>query len=64
MELYIDTGLCVGCGLCEEMAPAIFSIGDYHARIVRQPITADEKELMQVILRDCPAGAIKARKEG
>jgi len=58
IEVYIHTDLCVGCGLCEELAPRIFKVGDYHARVLRRPETKEEVELARVIMRDCPPGAI------
>ncbi len=58
MEVYIHTDLCVGCGLCEEPAPRIFKVGDYHARVLHRPETKEEVELTRVIMRDCPPGAI------
>ena len=63
MDVFIDTKKCVGCGLCEEVAPSIFTIGDYYARILRQPSNDEEVALIRIIQRDCPAGAIRRREQ-
>ena len=59
MLVTIDESLCIGCGLCEEVAPDIFKIGDYHAGILRQPQTEEEILMAKIALRDCPTGALR-----
>ena len=62
MEFYIETGVCVGCGLCEEIAPTFFKIGNYHAELLCQPVKQEEIRLLEDLARDCPAGAIRRRE--
>lgn len=28
MRAFVDKELCIGCGLCEDICPEVFSIGD------------------------------------
>ena len=64
MKFYIDTGVCIGCGLCEEIAPRFFKIGNYHAELLGQPDREEDLALLLDLRRDCPAGAIRIVQEG
>lgn len=58
MFVEIDTKRCVGCGLCEDNHPEIFSMGERFA-VIEQPIVPDEdRESVRQTATDCPAEAI------
>ncbi|MBN2051364.1 MAG: ferredoxin [Spirochaetales bacterium] len=58
----IDRDTCVGCGLCVEMAPDFFAMGEFHARVTKQPQNEEDLALLMDIRRDCPVGAILLKK--
>ena len=58
MFVGIDIKQCVGCGMCEDNHPEVFSMGSRYASVT-QPIIpeADRKSVRQTAM-DCPAEAI------
>jgi ferredoxin len=55
---YVDSS-CIGCGLCSSTAPDTFALGDDgQALVIHQPETADETELANQALNDCPVQSI------
>ena len=58
MTLIIDKSKCIGCGICEELAPELFRMkGDFPA-VLNPPETPALLEKKEFALIDCPAGAI------
>lgn len=53
---------CVGCGLCEENHPDIFSMGKRIALVLSPRVPTEEVELVIETAEDCPADAILIRK--
>ncbi len=58
IRVRIDQEKCIGCGLCEELLPEVFSVGEYRTRVVRSLLRPGEEEAALSAARDCPAGAI------
>jgi ferredoxin len=58
MIVKIDDKKCIGCGLCAELCPAKFSMGDYVARVNPVPVTADMEDDLRAAAEDCPVAAI------
>lgn len=54
----VDQELCIGCGLCEETLPDVFSVGDFTASAATAPVPAEHTELLLIAARDCPVDAI------
>lgn len=54
----VDQDTCIGCGLCEETLPDVFTLGDYTASAIDEPVPGDESESLEIAARDCPVGAI------
>ena len=56
---YVDEQ-CIGCGLCGNDAPALFSpSADYdHHRVYRQPATVEELRDAEDARQSCPVEAI------
>ncbi len=58
MFIEIDEKRCVGCGLCEENHPELFTVGKRFA-VVKQPVVpAEDQESVRRTAADCPADAI------
>lgn len=57
MKVTIERDLCIGCGNCESIAPAMFELGkDGLARVVN-PIGAEDS-LIKEAAESCPVDAI------
>lgn len=58
MFVEIDVKRCVGCGMCEDNHPGMFTMGSRYA-IVTHPIVPEEaRESVKQTAQDCPADAI------
>jgi ferredoxin len=58
MRIIVDKVKCIGCGLCEEILPEVFSVGTYHARVKQPTLRKDQEESAAEAAADCPTGAI------
>ncbi len=58
MNVKIDKNLCIGCGLCEENVPELFSTGEFTAELKKTPLTKELLERAAEAAEDCPAEAI------
>lgn len=56
VRVIIDAERCIGCGLCEENLPGIFTVGDYAARVRREIVPASDE--LRATAADCPTEAI------
>lgn len=55
-KLEIDENLCTGCGLCSEVCPDCFELGeDFKAHVKKD--TCENCSIKEVV-DDCPVGAI------
>ncbi|MBP7493914.1 MAG: ferredoxin [Spirochaetales bacterium] len=63
MKARIDLTRCAGCGFCAETLPQVFSMGQYHARVVRAMLSPSEEYSVMQIAEDCPAEAISFEEE-
>lgn len=58
MQVKITKG-CIGCGLCSEICPEVFEIGEEGVATVIGEITADSLEFVQDAATNCPIGCIE-----
>jgi ferredoxin len=58
MEVSVDPGICIGCGLCVNTAPSVFRMGeDGKAEAVKKP-KPEEEAVAQEAADGCPVSAI------
>ncbi len=58
MKIHIDEHTCTGHGVCEEIAPHLFEVGDDGiAHLVGTPGAADLKAVLDAV-DQCPARAL------
>jgi len=56
----IDKNKCIGCGLCESIAPEVFEIGDDGKAHVKNPKACNKPNCKEAV-DSCPAQAIKLK---
>lgn len=51
---------CIGCGLCEQICPEVFTMDDEGtAEAIKGEVPADAEECAQEAADSCPTGAIE-----
>jgi ferredoxin len=56
----VDKSLCLGCGVCVEVCPEVFEIGDDNtAQAKTTPVPAGAEESCRDAADQCPESAIK-----
>ena len=59
MRAIVDEDECTACGLCEDTCPAVFELSDEDvARVLVDPVPADQEEDCRQAAEECPADAI------
>jgi len=59
MKAYVDKDTCIGCGLCTEVCPDVFSMDDDGLAVaIDEEIPEDAVDCAQDAQQQCPTGAI------
>jgi len=59
MRVYVDPELCMGCGVCESIAPDIFELGEeLHAKVILDPVPEKYRFSVEEAIAECPEVAI------
>jgi ferredoxin len=60
MKVIVDKNLCVGCELCAQICPAVFSMGpDSFAEAISGPVPAEQEASCREAAESCPVDAIE-----
>ena len=49
---------CTLCGMCVDICPEVFSLGDMQAEVTESNISPESEELVQEAAEECPVEAI------
>ena len=60
MRVLVDEEKCVGCGLCEETLPGIFTMGRFTAKVTVEDVPDAMINDVITLIEDCPAEALAA----
>ncbi len=64
MKVIVDPDLCMGCGVCESIAPEIFVLGDeLHATVIMDPISEKFRFSVEEAIAECPEMSIKIMED-
>lgn len=59
MKLAVEPGVCIGCGMCVMLAPALFELDDEGTVVLLMTDVPDElTETARKAVRGCPSGAV------
>lgn len=58
MKAVVDQSVCIGCGLCTEICPEVFSLNDQGVAQATEVIPADSEDLAEEAADNCPVSAI------
>lgn len=58
MKAIVDENTCTGCGLCEQICPAVFELIDDVAKVKADPVPADQHDNCREAAESCPVEAI------
>ena len=50
---------CILCGLCADVCPEVFELGDEKAEVLLEEIPAEQQECCREAADDCPTDAIE-----
>lgn len=59
MRAIVDEEACISCGLCPEICPEVFEMGDDDiAKVIADPVPADKEDEARDAADQCPVEAI------
>ena len=58
MKVKIDENLCTGCGLCADICPEVFEMGDDVSIVKVDNISSELEEKVREAAESCPVEAI------
>ena len=58
MKATVDERICSGCGLCEQICPAVFEMVDDVAQVKTEPVPAGQENSCREAAESCPVEAI------
>ena len=63
MKAAIDKSLCIGCGLCTEVCPQVFEMGDDNiAQVKTDPVPPEAEDRCRQAADQCPGVAIQIQE--
>ena len=59
MKVTVDKDLCLGCGICEGIAPEVFSMANEpYAEVLLDPIPEEFQDAVRESAEECPEECI------
>ncbi len=58
MEVKVNDD-CSACGICEDICPDVFELGDEIAEVKVSPVPAEHEESVREAAEECPVEAIE-----
>jgi len=58
MEIFVNDD-CSACGICEDICPEVFELGDEKAEVKVNPIPAEHEDSVREAAEECPTESIE-----
>ena len=58
MEVLVNDD-CSACGICEDICPEVFELGDEIAEVKVNPVPAEHEDKVREAAEECPTESIK-----
>jgi ferredoxin len=58
MEVKVNDD-CSACGICEDICPEVFELGDEKAEVKENPVPAEFEDKVREAAEECPVEAIE-----
>ncbi|MHC1770723.1 MAG: ferredoxin [Flexilinea sp.] len=62
MKAKVDQSTCIGCGLCTEICPEVFRMGDNGLAEAYQDYSSDLSKSVNEAVESCPVSAISVEE--
>jgi ferredoxin len=59
MQAFVNRATCIGCGLCADISPSVFSMRETVAEAILSKVPADLEEACRNAAQSCPLEAIE-----
>ncbi len=64
MRAFIDPDTCLGCGVCESIAPKVFRLGvEPYAKVIADPVPQADEAKVREAEASCPEQAISIEEQ-
>jgi ferredoxin len=64
MKVFVDPDTCLGCGICEGIAPDVFSLGaEPYAVVLLDPVPEEYWDDVRESVEQCPEESISIIEE-
>ncbi|MDD2999094.1 MAG: ferredoxin [Erysipelotrichia bacterium] len=58
MKAFVDQDICIGCGQCEMICPAVFKLNDGKSTVIQKPVASENEASVTEAAGSCPVSAI------
>lgn len=58
MKAFVDQDVCIGCGQCEIICPAVFKLNDGKSTVIQKPVAPENEATAKEAADSCPVAAI------
>lgn len=62
MKVKVNESLCTGCGLCVDICPEVFEMGEDVSVVKEENVPADLEEKVKEAAESCPVEAIEIQE--
>ena len=61
MKAFVDQDICIGCGACEMICPAVFKLVDGKSTVIQKTVASENAACAKEAADSCPVTAISVQ---